>query len=178
MSDPYNSSQYSPGTGHNQYPPPPRQDYSSTPQSSYGGYQPAREDQYRYSPRSSGMQVGQYGSESGYGRERRNSGPYAASQYRDTEANSYYNPPPHSYDDRYDDRPSSRASRGSRGSRREREREQERSRDRSRDRGEKKHGGHEAEKAVGATLLGGAVGGCEYLTTHLIQYSNKSRGWP
>jgi hypothetical protein len=97
------------------------------------------------------MQVGQYGGESGYGRERRNSGPYAASQYRD-ETNSYYNPPPRDYDDRYDDRPSSRGSR----------RERERSRERSRDRGEKKHhGGHEAEKAVGATLLGGAVGGCK-----------------
>lgn len=95
------------------------------------------------------MQVGQYGpGELGYDRERRNSGPYAANQYRGSDA-SYYGPPPQSYQG-YDDRPSSR------GSRRERER--------SRDRGEKH--GHEAEKSIGATLLGGAVGGCKF-ETHL-----------
>jgi len=137
-----------PGSAQNAYPPPPRpqqydgqayshQGYSSpAPQSSY--YQPPLEDQHRYSPRSSGMQVDQYREREYDGRERRRSGPYAASQYRGSE-DSYYAPSHH-----HDDRASSR------GSRRERPR--------SKERGEK-HEHHEAEKAVGATLLGGAVAG-------------------
>lgn len=83
------------------------------------------------------MQVGQYaGTEHEYARQRRNSGPYAASQYRGTEA-SYYAPPPD-----YDDRPSSRSSRRS-GKRIE------------------KHAHHDGAKELGATIAGGAIGGCK-----------------
>ncbi|KAI1623468.1 hypothetical protein EDD37DRAFT_650564 [Exophiala viscosa] len=153
MAEYYNPGGYPPPPAHTQntYPLPPRpQQYEGQPQGNSGysspapqstyGYQPAREDQYQHSPRSSGMQVGQYGApDYEYGRERRNSGPYAASQYRGSEA-SYYAPPPHEHSDR----PSSRGSR--------------RGREKSRDRGEK-HGHHEAEKAVGATVLGGALAG-------------------
>ncbi|KAK5452411.1 hypothetical protein LTS15_007477 [Exophiala xenobiotica] len=149
MSDYYNPSGHPPGTGQNSYAPPPRpqqyegsQEYGSPAAQSLHGYRPSREDQYDYSPRSSGMQIGQYaGSEFEQGRQRRNSGPHAASQYRGTEA-SYYAPP-----SEYDDRPSSR---GSRGSRREREA--------SRGRGEK-HGNHDGAKELGATLAGGAIAG-------------------
>ncbi|KEF57652.1 uncharacterized protein A1O9_05570 [Exophiala aquamarina CBS 119918] len=154
----YNPNSYPPPPGGGGYPPPPRQEYQQSayanqgygsPQGSYSEYRPPSEDQYRTSPRTSGMQVGQYSGE--YHSGRRNSGPYAASQYRDNDGGYYASP---SQAASYYDRPSSR---GSRGSRRERARSRSRSGSRPRERGEKK--GHEAEKKVGATLLGGAVGG-------------------
>ncbi|KAG9793333.1 hypothetical protein KCU88_g471, partial [Aureobasidium melanogenum] len=160
MADYHNPGGYPPppgSGGYNNYPHPPQPQqphgeygapgYTSSPaatQSPYiPAYRPPQEDQYQYSPRSSGLQVGQYtGDEYVYNRERRNSGPWAASQYRSSDGGYYPSPP------RYDDRPTSRGS--------WKERESDRSRDRSRDRGEKKD--HSTAKDIGATLLGGVVG--------------------